>query len=241
MLPSTLESADLKGQVLAILFGRVLSATQATILLLRAGLPVEAEATFRSAMEAMFRLAAITADTTLLHEYLGEDYALRQSAMQMLRKLQGIGAPCHDGITVEMIDWVLRKNQRDRQAHLKRAGMKRFKTLHIEAWAAAGGQLDVYYAKYALLSGSVHHSSRSLERAISKAPGDSRGHVIDLRPSADDPTLAIADAMVVLARACRAFAQSTEREVPDVVVDGYKWVESTHAKAAGALNFAELD
>lgn len=225
---------DSRCMVLCLLYGRVLSATHAAVVLLRIGRDVEAETVLRGALEAGFRLAAIGRIPERLNDYIAEGPAVRLRAMEDLRAHLADGAPTHDSVTEESIAEVGRDIDRERQRLLQQAGQTKLRKREVYEWARDAGQIDMFRMKYLLLSEAAHHSARDLERALVRRDDNSVEALRFVPDESRDIPLEIADALVVLAHAVHEFGAAMGLETSAFAAE-YAAVQAIHAKAAEAF------
>jgi hypothetical protein len=237
LLNGEIQAGNVHAVVLSILFGRVLSGVHGAIVLRRTGLPVEANTVLRSAMEAGFRLGAIALRPELLEDYLGEGPGARERAISDLEALRDAGSPLHPSITNEKMVKVRRDIDRERQECIRRSSKPKLRTRGVFDWAREANQIDLFHAKYLMLSQAAHHSVRDLERSM-VIPSDGVIKALRFAPVTIDLSLAIADAMVILARAVEAFATAMDRAVPPAFEAGYAGVKAIHARAAADFDEA---
>jgi hypothetical protein len=227
-------NTDHRGIVLSLLYGRVLSATHAAVVMVRLGRDVEADTLLRSALEAGFRLASIACIPERLNDYIAEGPAVRRRAMEDLRAHLAEGAPTHESVTDASIDEVLRDIDRERQRLLQQTGQTKLRKREVYEWASDAGQIDLFRMKYLLLSESAHHSARDLERALVRRSDGSVEALRFVPKESRDIKVEIADVMVVLAHAVDAFGAAMGLETSAFSAE-YAAVQTIHAKAADAF------
>ncbi|MEP7043995.1 MAG: DUF5677 domain-containing protein [Dokdonella sp.] len=198
-----------------LLFGRILSGTHGIVMLSKAGLSTEADVLFRANMEALFRLAALVEDETMLDAYLGEDYPRRRKAMGDISKLLSTCNPRPDGsVTDADLDAALRKIDQEETAFLKSSKQKRLREISTWEWVKAGNQTDFFYGKYLLHSNTAHHGARDLERHLVKSADGQEVDSILLHPDTTSPVELLVDTLLLLSRAIDLYAKSIQVEIP---------------------------
>jgi hypothetical protein len=223
-----------RDMVLALLFGRVLSAVHGSVVMVRMGRDVEAETLLRSALEAGFRLAAIGRVPERFTDFIAEGPAVRLRAMEDLRAHLTEGAPTHESVTDASIAAVVRDIDRERQRLLQRIGKTRLRKREVYEWARDADQIDLFRMKYLLLSEAAHHSARDLERALVLRDDGSVEALRFVPDECHDVPTEIADMMVVLAQAVNAFGSAVGRETANFSAE-YAAVQTIHARAAAAF------
>lgn len=130
---------DGRAAMRALLFGRVVSGTEALVALARSGFLTESDVIFRSNLEALFRLAALVEDPGMFVAYLGEDYPRRRKAMEDVRQLlASLNPRPADAVTDAQIEEAIRKIDRETQDFRDRHGIERLREVKTWDWVAAG-------------------------------------------------------------------------------------------------------
>lgn len=210
---------DGRSAIIVLLFGRVVSGTEALVVLARTGFLTESDVIFRSNLEALFRLAALVEDPGMFLAYLGEDYPRRRRAMNDVRQLLASLDPRPPGAVTEAeLDEAIRKVDQESQAFRVRHGTARLQEVKTWDWVAAGQQFDFFHAKYLMHSNAAHHAARDLERRITpRADGEG---VESISSGIEDgsPVGVILDALLLIARGIAVFAKAFEKEIPEVLL-----------------------
>lgn len=211
---------DARGAMRALLFGRVVSGTEALVALARSGFLTEADVIFRSNLEALFRLAALFEDEAMFLVYLGEDYPRRRRAMHDIRQLlAGMDPRPPGGISEEDLDAAVRKIDQETQEFRARHGLDRLREVSTWDWVVAGKQYDFFYGKYLMHSNAAHHAARDLERRIVPR-GDGNGvETISLGIDDGTPVPIVLDSLLLLVRGIAVFCQSFGMEVPEALLN----------------------
>ena len=151
----------------ALLFRRVITGVEAIILLIERGFCIEARIQSRSVLEALCRLGALCRDPQLLEQYYAQGFLARIRMAKDLLQLRETVKDAMTGTepTVEQVEAIIAEAQEKIDAvNLKRD--KKDKVSHemqSHEWAKSGGMLQHFWAQYAGLSQSVHHSLQDLE------------------------------------------------------------------------------
>jgi hypothetical protein len=135
--------------VSASLFARIVASSQATIILLEHGLVSQARAILRTALEALFALAAVHADAKVAETIANSFDANKRSLADKL--LRQTNADLKSLVFAEVSEEKLREFLADKTPEANAAQL-----------AASGGMTDWYLSVYPLLSFAVHTSAADL-------------------------------------------------------------------------------
>lgn len=203
----------------ALLFGRVISGTEALVALARSGFLTEADVIFRSNLEALFRLAALSEDEATFLMYLGEDYPRRRRAMDDIRQLlAGMDPRPPEAISEEDLDAAIRKIDQETQEFRARHGLEQLREVRTWDWVVAGKQYDFFHGKYLMHSNAAHHAARDLERRIVPRADGNGIETISLGIDDGNPVPIVLDSLLLLVRGIAIFCQSFGMEVPEALL-----------------------
>lgn len=198
----------------ALLFGRVITGTEALVALAKAGFSTEADVLFRSNLEALFRLAALVEKPSLLVPYMGEDFPRRRQAMNDIRKLLApLNPRPNNVVSEEELDTAIEKIDQETTKFRLRHGVERVREMKIWEWVVAGKQFDFFYGKYLMHSNAAHHAARDLERRIARREDGQGVDSISIGIEDKPPIGIVLDALLLLARGIDAYARSVNREI----------------------------
>jgi len=204
----------------ALLFGRIISGTEALVTLARSGFLTESDVVFRSNLEALFRIAALVEDEGKFLEYLGEDYPKRRRAMNDIRQLLAAIDPRPPGaVSEEELDAAIRKIDQETQEFRAKHGLERLREISTWDWVVAGKQFDFFHSKYLMHSNAAHHSARDLERRIVPRADGHGVEAISFGIEDESPVPVVLDALLLLARGIHFFCQSFEFAIPEALVN----------------------
>ena len=205
-----LRGNDHLGVIRALLFGRVLSGTRALVLLAKTGLLIEADSQFRSNMEALFRLAALAEDGSMLPRYLGEDFARRRRAMNDVRNLLQTSSE----ITEKDVEETLAMIDREENVFREQHGLDVLKEIKIWEWVRVGRQTDLFWGKYVSHSNVTHHSARDLERRLRLTADRKQIEAILFHPDTLSPEDIVVDGLWLLLRAMDVYSKAAGVDLP---------------------------
>lgn len=211
---------DGRSAIRALLFGRVISGTEALVSLVRPGFLTEADIIFRSNLEALFRLAALVEDARMFLVYLGEEYPRRRKAMDDIRQLLATVDPRPpEAITDADLDEAIRKIDREAQEFRDQHGIEKLREVKTWDWVVAGKQFDFFHGKYLMHSSAAHHAARDLERRI-RPRADGKGvETISLGIDDGSPVEIVLDALLLLTRAIAVFSKAIDKKIPNPLID----------------------
>ncbi len=211
---------DATGAMRALLFGRIISGTDALVALARSGFLTEADVIFRSNLEALFRLAALFEDEAMFLAYLGEDYPRRRKAMHDIRQLLAGMDPRPPGAISEAdLDAAIREIDQQTQEFRARHGLERLREVSTWDWVVAGKQHDFFHGKYLMHSNAAHHAARDLERRIVPRADGNGIETISLGIDDGPPVPIVLDSLLLLVRGIAVFCQSFGVDVPEALLN----------------------
>lgn len=209
---------DGRASMRALLFGRVVSGTEALVALARSGFLTESDVIFRSNLEALFRLAALVEDPAMFLVYLGEDYPRRRKAMDDIRQLLASVDPRPpEAVSDDQIEKAIRKIDQETREFRERHGIDKLREVKTWDWVVAGKQFDFFHGKYLMHSNAAHHAARDLERRIIPRADGLGVETISLGIDDGSPVEIVLDALLLLARGIAVFAKSFDMEIPDAL------------------------
>jgi hypothetical protein len=206
--------------MLALLFGRVISGTEALIFLSRFGFLTEADVIFRSNLEALFRLAALVEDDAMFVVYLGEDYPRRRRAMDDVRQLlASVDLRPANTVSEAELDEAIRKIDQETHSFRERHGIAKLREVKIWDWVVAGKQFDFFHGKYLMHSNAAHHAARDLERRIVPRADGEGIETINLGIDDGAPVEIVLDALLLLVRGIAEFAKAAGKDISQELLD----------------------
>jgi len=143
----------------AVLFSRILSSSQAAVILLEHGLVAQARCVLRSALEALFSLGAIATKPKLVDRLIEAHKAEQQRAAKNITLWRH---PDLKAIAAEQLD----------SGKLAEFLIDESKSISAFELAEAGGYEDWYRSLYMTLSWSAHGAAIDLERHMVKDDDD---------------------------------------------------------------------
>ena len=159
-------NADVPRELLGgALFLRTLASLQGAVILLEHGLPSQAKAVLRAALESLFALSAIEAKPELALPLANSQEANKRSLADKM--LQWQGAELRASLS-ECVD----------EAKLREVASNRTRDFNTAQLADAAGMMDWYRSIYALLSFPAHATVSDL---VSHLATDDHGNVTHLK------------------------------------------------------------
>lgn len=176
----------------ATAFSRTLATVQGSIRLLELGLPSQARALLRTALESTFFLGAALASPAFAVTLAVSEEAEKRSLLDKLRQWSKLESPSTFSDALE--DDVLQSLAESRAREVK-----------IFEVAREAGMLNWYFSLYSLLSYDAHTTITSLQRHLHR---DDAGKVTDLKnePQIEGQEETWSYAIEILIRASEAFA-----------------------------------
>lgn len=223
---------DGRAAMRALLFGRVVSGSEALVALARSGFLTESDVIFRSNLEALFRLAALVEVPEMFLVYLGEDYPRRRKAMDDIRQLLAHVDPRPPGaVSDDQIEDAVRKIDRETKEFRDRHGIEKIREVKTWDWVVAGKQFDFFHGKYLMHSNAAHHAARDLERRIIPRADGQGVETISLGIDDGSPVEIVLDALLLLARGIAVFAKAFEKEIPEPLLKARAELDERFASA----------
>lgn len=203
----SINKCELRELIGGALFARTLSSSQAAIIMLEHGLLSQAKVVLRSALESLFSLAAITANSRLALTFAqSADADKRRLANQML-KCTNDGL--RDSLSAQQFD----------EATLRGISSSNVSGLKVREFADAAGMLDLYNSMYTILSSSTHASILDLSNHLVI---DAYDNITELKnePEVDDQEFVWDAAIEILINAVKAL--QTIFMINNVDIETYK-------------------
>lgn len=172
------------------LFARTLASSQAAVILLEHGLPAQAKAVLRSALESLFALAAIEAKPELALPLAQSQEANKRSMADKM--LQWRSPELKASLSAQVSE-----------AELREMASNRTRDFNTAQLAEAAGMMDWYLSMYALLSFPAHANVSDL---VAHLVTDDQGNITELKnePEVEGQESVWAFAIEIQMRAARA-------------------------------------
>ena len=205
---------DQSAMTRAVLTARVVNGVQAIADLALNGFLPEANAIYRMALEANFRLAAICKDNSNLTAYYVEGFLHKRKMLSDLASFirQFMGDETSEP-TSEEVDLLIAENE---QRIIKvTAGSKPMKELTGYEWAKRGDQLDFFKSHYVRKSNALHHSVLDLDRNVTTDAGGEISEII-IGPQVMDDNAILIDAISLGLRAISLLSEAEKRSTDGI-------------------------
>lgn len=204
----------------ALLFRRVITGVEAITLLISHGFSIEARIQSRSVAEALFRLGALRKDCQLFVQYRAQGHLAR---LRMAKDLLQLRETVKDFMnetepTLDQVNEIITAAQQeiDRANHDRPANEK-LRELKPHEWATHGEMLQMFWAQYAGLSQSVHHSLQDLECHIETDSSAPTGKPIGIQVGPDpkpEPRAILIDAIFSLYAGAKDYCAVRGMDLP---------------------------
>lgn len=160
-----IKADDTRDKLCAALFARTLASTQGTILLLEVGLLAQAQTVLRSAIESLFRLAALEVKPDLAVLLAQSQEADKRSLADKILQWEAVDLKTSMAELIDEQELIKIKSNKSQE----------FKTYDFTVTA---GLKDYYLSTYALLSFPTHATISDLDSHLIK---DNEGNIIGLK------------------------------------------------------------
>ncbi|MCM2395213.1 DUF5677 domain-containing protein [Rhizobium sp. S95] len=199
LFSATVRNHDHRAVIIATLFMRCLDHYQATIILLGRGVIPDAKVTLRALVECIFKMRAVSINSSSLEIFIKQDLLYRLKSMNNARNNSYSNIDeARSKITDDDIAQL--------KAEVKRRGAKEIK---IVEWSRLADMHEWYIAHYTLLSDAIHTPVRELEAYLVLGE-DSEIKQLRYAPALDDIPLLLLTAAQCLLIGASSFDKTFE-------------------------------
>lgn len=191
----------------AILFSRVLSTYQASLIVAKLGMKQQLKMLIRCLLEPLYPLVAISKDNEFVYELMKSEEVERLRALKKVLRFKERNN--EQGVELEE----LRSLCEELKRKIKEENLKKVSVFDCAQKAELS---DWYDTLYALMSGTLHSSVRSLEEALHMDSGEEKILALKNEPEIDgfdDLLIALAECLMHSLVAITKIFSMTEPEI----------------------------